>query len=76
MGNLRVQVIARQHLVLIEPAANAMGLEPVIKAVGEGRVSMVVADEAGKELDQGVSAERINAVVDIGHLPSGNARVI
>jgi hypothetical protein len=31
MGNLRVQVIARQHLVLIEPAANAPILEPVIQ---------------------------------------------
>jgi len=76
MGNLRVEVITRQHLVFIKPAANAPVLELVMQAVGEACIRMVVADEAGVELDQGISAERINAVENVGHLPSGEAWVM
>src|SRR5262245_43908481 len=75
-ADLGVQVITWQHLMLVEPAANAPVLELIIKATGEDCVRMVVTDEAGIELNQGVSAEMMNTVEDVCHLPGGKALVI
>ena len=64
--DLRVQVVAWQHLVFIEPAANTLALEPVMQGVGEDRICMVVTNNRLRvfriantvRLGRGVSQER------------------
>jgi hypothetical protein len=49
--DLLVEVVTWEHLVLVEPAANAASLQLVVQAVGEGLIDMAVANKAGVELE-------------------------
>jgi len=48
-----IQVIPWQPLVCTKPAAHAPVLEPLMQAVGEDRLRLVGADEAGLHLAEG-----------------------
>ena len=52
MLDLLVDVIAREKLVLVKPAANAVSLKFIVQAPCEGLVGMAVADEDRVELDR------------------------
>ena len=67
--DLRVDVVTREHLVFVKPAANAMVLELVMEMLGERLVSMVVADEARIILDRCGCTEVNQGIADSGDLP-------
>src|SRR5208337_4068504 len=66
--NLFVDVVARQKLLFVQPAAYAAALQRIVQAAGKQLVLMTVADEAGVELD-GPSHHR----ADVGDEPVGDA---
>src|SRR5271157_5228106 len=49
--HLLVDVVAGQHLLFVQPAANAAALQRIVQAAGKQLVLVAVADEAGVELD-------------------------
>jgi hypothetical protein len=53
-----------QHLVLVEPAADASTLERIVEPAGEWCVGLAVADEAGIELNGTKLAEQRRQVSD------------
>src|ERR1039458_9685611 len=65
--NLFVDVVARQKLLFVQPAAYATALQSIVQASGKQLVLMTVADEAGVELD-GMSHHR----ADVGDEVVGN----
>jgi hypothetical protein len=44
-----VQIVAGQQLVLVQPAADALALKPVMQQTGKCLILVAVADEAGRE---------------------------
>jgi hypothetical protein len=65
--HLRVDIVPREELMLVEPAADAPPLQGVVEAAGEGLVGVAVGDEAGVEVER-LAGER-GHVVDhaVGH---------
>jgi hypothetical protein len=51
--HLLVDIIAREHLLLIQPATDAVALECIVDPAGEGFIRVIVTDKARVELDRG-----------------------
>src|ERR1019366_20681 len=65
--NLFVDVVTRQHLLLVQPAAYAAALQRIVQTAGKQLVLMAVADEAGVEVD-GTDDQRVHVFDEIlGH---------
>ena len=59
--NSIVEIVAGKQLMLVEPAADALLLKPVMQQTGKCLVFVAVADEAGMKLDRGFNQGMLKA---------------